>query len=80
MTPITSALGSALPQAVDAYMKRALVHGAAPIPLVKLNTDVAGLGPYQIDHGGPFTMTVYAGPTLQFSVNAKLGTLLDTSA
>ncbi|HET7792043.1 MAG TPA: hypothetical protein VFL64_01555 [Rhizobacter sp.] len=80
MTPITSALGSALPQAVDAYMKRALVNGAAPIPLVKLNTDVAGLGPYTLDNGGAFTMTVYAGPTLQFSVTPKLGTLLDASA
>ena len=25
-------------------------------------------------------MTVYAGPTLHFALNAKLGTLLDTSA
>ena len=61
-------------------MKRAQVTGAAPVPLVELNTQVAGLGPFVVDHGGPFSMTVYAGPTMHFALNAKLGTLLDTSA
>ncbi|MBT9528507.1 MAG: hypothetical protein IV105_24870 [Rhizobacter sp.] len=74
------AIGSALPPLVDAHMKRALVTGAAPVPLVRLNTEVAGLGPFVIDHGGPFSMTVYAGPAMHFALNAKLGTLLDTSA
>lgn len=77
---ISLATGPALPPAIDSHLKRALVTGAAPVPLVELNTQVAGLGPFVVDHGGPFSMTVYAGPTLHFALNAKLGTLLDTSA
>jgi hypothetical protein len=77
---VSLATGPALPPAVDAYMKRAQVTGAAPLPLVELNTQVAGLGPFVIDHGGRFSMTVYAGPTMHFALNPKLGTLVDTSA
>jgi hypothetical protein len=75
-----SAIGSALPPAVDMFVKRALVHGAAPIPVVELNAHVKGLGPFVIDNGGAYTMTVYSGPAMTFSVNAKLGRLLNTSA
>jgi hypothetical protein len=77
---VSLASAPALPPAIDSHMKRALVTGAAPLPLVELNTQVAGLGPFVIDHGGPFSMTVYAGPAMHFSLNPKLGTLLDTSA
>jgi hypothetical protein len=78
--PVSLASAPALPPAIDSYLKRALVTGAAPLPLVELNTQVAGLGPFVVDYGGRFSMTVYAGPTMHFAAHAKLGTLLDASA
>jgi hypothetical protein len=78
--PSSLAIGSALPPAVDAFMKQALAHGAAPIPLFKLNTEVPVAAPYVVDNGGMFTLTVYPGPSLQFSVAPKLGRHVDASA
>jgi hypothetical protein len=78
--PSSLAIGSALPPALDAFMKQALVHGAAPIPLFELNTQVPSIAPYVMDNGGMFTLTVYPGPLAHFSVAPKLGRHLDTSA
>jgi hypothetical protein len=61
-------------------MKRALVSGMAPPPWVPLNTRVPGLGPFHIDSGGAFTLTVYAGPSMHFAASAKLGSLVHAVA
>ncbi len=66
-------LGPALPPAIDAFQKRALIHGAAPVPLVELNARVPGLGPFVMDHGGMFALTVYSGPAMHFSASPKIG-------
>jgi hypothetical protein len=74
------AIGSALPPAIDSFMKRAQQTGGAPLPLVELNTHVAGLGPFHIDNGGAFTLTVYAGPSMHFSASPKLGSVVHAVA
>ncbi|MET0351423.1 MAG: hypothetical protein ABW067_16645 [Rhizobacter sp.] len=75
-----SSLGPALPSAVAAFVREAVANGAAPYKNVELNTTVPGLGPYTIDNGGAFTITVYPGPVTKFSATPKLGRHVDTTA
>lgn len=78
--PDSFAIGSALPPRLNAYMQRALVTGGAPLPLVELNTHVPGLGPFHIDTGGAFTLTVYSGPSMHFTASPRLGSLVHAIA
>lgn len=72
------ALGPALPPALDNFIKRSAVTGP-PLPLVKLDVQVPAR-PVLLDHGGAFTLTVYAGPAMQFSAAPKLGNLVSAVA
>ncbi len=76
---IVSPLGSALPSALAAYVRDSVVHGAAPYRNIELNTTVPG-GPYTLDNGGAYTLTVYPGSVMTFSVAPKLGRHVDTVA
>jgi hypothetical protein len=67
----------ALPPAIDAFMKQGAVQGP-PMPLVKLNNQVPSR-PIVMDNGGAYTITLYSGPSMNFSVNAKQGNLLGTA-
>ncbi|MBX3620560.1 MAG: hypothetical protein KF891_11335 [Rhizobacter sp.] len=73
-----SSIGTALPPAIDAHIKRANATGA-PLPLVALNVHVPAR-PIVLDHGGPYTLTVHGGPAMSFTVQPKLGRLVDTIA
>lgn len=75
-----SPLGSALPSAVASFVRHAVAHGAAPLPLVPLNTSVPSLGPYTLDNGGAYTLTVHPGSVMRFSVAPKLGRFIDMTA
>ena len=75
-----SPIGSALPSALAAFVRDAVAHGAAPHKNVELNTSVPGLGPYTLDNGGAYTLTVYPGSVMTFSVSPKLGRLLNAAA
>lgn len=74
----TSSVGTALPPAIDNFIKRANVNGA-PLPLVALNVHVPAR-PVVLDHGGPYTLTVYGGPSMSFAAHPKLGRVVDTTA
>lgn len=75
-----SPLGPALPAALAAHVRDTVAHGAAPHRLQDLNTQVPGLGPYTLDLGGAFTVTVYPGPVSRFAATPKLGRQVDTTA
>lgn len=76
--PAASALGPALPPAIDAFIQRGAVQGP-PLPLVELNVHVPAR-PMVMDNGGAYTLTLYSGPSLHFSVAPKLGSLVDATA
>ncbi|MBL0729043.1 hypothetical protein [Piscinibacter sp. HJYY11] len=69
--------GTALPAAIDNFMKRGASYGP-PLPLKELNVHVPA-APMTLDNGGAYTITLYGGPALSFSVNAKPGRLLATA-
>ncbi|UUX94429.1 hypothetical protein [Aquabacterium sp. J223] len=69
----------ALPPAVAEHIDRGLRHGAAPWPLVALDTQVPTLGPYRMS-GGAFDLLVYTGPVMTYDAVANLGTRLDVVA
>jgi hypothetical protein len=69
--------GTALPAALDTFMKRGASYGP-PLPLKELDVHVP-VAPVTLDNGGAYTITLYSGPTLSFSVNAKPGRLLATA-
>jgi hypothetical protein len=72
-----STTAKALPPEIDAFMKQGAVKGP-PLPLVKLNNQIPAK-PIVMDNGGAYTITLYAGPSMNFSVNAKPGNLLGTA-
>ena len=59
---------------------KTLAQGAAPLPNVKLDTQLPTCGPVVMDNGGAFTMTIYGAALMQFSLQAKPGRLLDVTA
>ncbi len=69
--------GSPLPAAIDAFIKRGASYGP-PLPLAELNVHVPAR-PIVMDHGGAYTITLYSGPAMSFSVHAKPGRLLATA-
>jgi len=75
-----SPLGSALPSALAAFVRESVANGAAPYKTIELNTSIPGLGPYTIDNGGAYTLTVYPGPVTKFTATPKLGRHVDTTA
>lgn len=75
-----SALGSALPPALDAHISRTSRHGAAPLPNVPLNTEVPTRGPVVLDLGGAFDLAVYTGPRMWFTASPAPASQVDTSA
>ena len=75
-----SPVGSALPPALADFVRHAVDRGAAPLKNVALDTSVPSLGPYTLDHGGAYTLTVYPGSMMTFSVAPKLGRLLSAAA
>lgn len=77
---ISLALGSSLPPALEAYVEKALANGAAPLPNVKLNTQLPTAGPVVMDNGGAFTVTIYGAALMKFSLQAKPGKLLAVTA
>ncbi len=72
-------IGRALPPALDAYVQRIAAQGAVPLPNVPLNTEVPSLGPYVLDLGGAFKLTVYPGPRMWFAASPSSGHV-DTTA
>lgn len=70
----------ALPPALTEYIQRKADSGAAVHQLVPLNTKVPVRGPYVMDHGGRFTLTLYGGELLKYQANPALGRLLDITA
>ena len=80
MSRITPTPMFALPAALADFIARGLERGAAPHPLVELNTQVPSLGPYVMDNGGMFVMTVYTGPTMRFVATPRLGGNLNVPA
>ena len=75
-----SLIGSALSPALAAFVRDAVAHGAAPYKNVELNTSVPGLGPYTLDNGGAYTLTVYPGSVMTFAVTPMLGRFLNAAA
>jgi hypothetical protein len=75
--PAVSTTAKALPPEIDAFIKQGAVKGP-PLPLVKLNTQVPAT-PITMDNGGAYTITLYSGPAMTFSVHAKPGKLLGTA-
>lgn len=69
--------GSPLPAAIDSFIRRGASYGA-PLPLKELNVHVPA-APITLDNGGAYTITLYGGPSMSFSVNAKPGRLLATA-
>lgn len=69
--------GSPLPAAIDTFIKRGASYGP-PLPTTELNVHVPAR-PIVMDNGGPYTITLYSGPAMSFSVNAKPGRLLATA-
>ena len=69
--------GSALPAAIDASIRKGAVDGP-PLPTKELNVHVPA-APITLDNGGAYTITLYGGPSMSFSVHAKLGRLLGTA-
>jgi hypothetical protein len=78
--PALSALGSALPPTLAAYVERAVAEGGAPLPLVELNTRVPTTGPITFGGDAAFSVTLYPGPMMHFAVTPRLGTRLNTTA
>jgi len=74
-----SPIGSALPATLAAFVRGSVANGAAPYKNIELNTVVPG-GPYTVDNGGAYTLTVYPGSMMRFSVTPKLGRHVDTMA
>lgn len=75
-----SPLGPALPPALASFVRQAVENGAAPLPLVPLNTSVPNLGPITLDHGGAYTLTVYPGSVMTFAASPKLGRFIDMTS
>lgn len=69
--------GPALPAAIETFMKRSATYGP-PLPLTELNVHVPAQ-PISLDNGGAYTITLYSGPAMSFSVHAKPGRLLGTA-
>jgi hypothetical protein len=69
----------ALPPALAEHIERGLRQGAAPVPLVDLNTQMLSLGPYRMS-GGAFDLLVYTGPVMTYNAVANLGTKLNVVA
>jgi hypothetical protein len=75
------ALNRALPPLINAYLERVTAGGGgALIPLLDLNTRVPSLGPYVMDVGGAFTLTIYPGPLMHFSSAPALGRHVNVTA
>jgi hypothetical protein len=72
--PSVSITARALPPEIDAFMKQGALKGP-PLPLADLNTRVPA-SPIVMDNGGAYSLTVYSGPAMSFSVHAKPGKLL----
>lgn len=71
---------SALPERLDAHIDRIVAQGAAPIPLVPLNTTVPTRGPIVLHGSGAFELLVYCGPLMRTTLQPTLGSQLDTYA
>lgn len=69
--------GSPLPAAIDNFIQRGASYGP-PLPLKELNVHMPA-APVTLDNGGAYTITLYGGPAMSFSVNAKPGRLLGTA-
>jgi hypothetical protein len=70
--------GSPLPPFIDNFIKRGAVQGP-PLPLADLNMHVPA-PPIVMDNGGAYTLTVYGGPSMHFTVAPKLGSLVNAVA
>lgn len=69
--------GTALPAAIDNAIKQGAAYGP-PLPTKELNVHVPA-APITLDNGGAYTITLYGGPSMSFSVHAKPGRLLGTA-
>lgn len=69
--------GPPLPAAIESFMERGASYGP-PLPLKELNVHVPAQ-PITMDNGGAYTITLYSGPAMSFSVHAKPGRLLGTA-
>ena len=57
-----------------------VAQGAAPFPLVELNTTVPTRGPIVLHGSGAFPLLVYCGPLMRTTLQPSLGGRLDTYA
>jgi hypothetical protein len=70
----------ALPERLDAYLERIVAEGAAPYPLVALNTHVPTLGPYVLGASSSYQLLVYGGPLMTFRSRPVLGAQVNAMA